>query len=62
MKKKSLRAEEVKCFGCGVVLSDADDKEIGLCKSCSERSIEEGFEMVESVERDDARADAMMYA
>jgi hypothetical protein len=61
MKSKALKAEEVKCFGCGVVLSDADDKEIGLCKSCSERSVEEGFEMVDAEERDSVRAEAMMY-
>ena len=58
MKKKE---KEVKCFGCGAVLKGVDE-EIGLCKSCSERSIEEGFEMVEAEERDKARAEAMMYS
>lgn len=56
-----MKAKEVKCFGCGAILRDVVDKEIGLCKSCSERSVEEGFEMVDAEARDDARAEAMMY-
>jgi len=60
MEKKGLASKGVKCFGCGAVLEGAD-KEVGLCKSCSERSIEEGFEMVGAEAREEFRADAMVY-
>jgi hypothetical protein len=60
MKRDGLNKKGVKCFGCGKVLNIVE-QEIGLCKSCSEGSIEEGFEMVDAEERDEVRAEAMMY-
>ena len=61
MKEKTVKGKDVKCFGCGAVL-DGAEKEIGLCKSCSKRSVEEGFELFDANERDAVRAEAMMYA
>ena len=60
MERRSSGRKDVKCFGCGVVLEGAN-KEIGLCKSCSKRSVEEGFELFDADERDKIRADGMMY-
>jgi hypothetical protein len=60
MKRKALNIKGVKCFGCGKVLNIVEQG-IGLCKSCSERSIEEGLEMVDAEEQDSVRAEAMMY-
>ena len=60
MEKRGIGSRGDKCFGCGVILKGVE-KEVGLCKSCSERSITEGFELFDLEERDKVRADGMMY-
>ena len=60
MKRKDLDNKSVKCFCCGNVLG-VSEQEVGLCKSCSERSVVEGFELFDAEERDKVRADEMVY-
>lgn len=59
-KEEDADTKKVKCFGCGNVLSEKE-QEIGICESCAETSVAEGFELVEVEGRDRLRADGMMY-
>ena len=59
-EEKGTHIKMVKCFGCGRELSEKE-RDIGLCKSCAETSVTEGFELLDAEARDKVRAEAMVY-